>query len=211
MKVAKKRAYQSLIRQKQAGETRTRIISAARKLLEEHGYAGMTVEAVAQKAGVAMATVYAIFGSKTGILSAILDAARFGSQYQDLVREAMQTADPRARLKFAARIARRIYESESSIMDLLRGAGTVAPSLSTAESERDCQRYEAQKVMIQHLVQTRSLRHGLTPQRARDILWALTSRDLYRMFVRDREWSTLEYENWLAETLVERLIGPQTR
>ena len=51
MKAAKKRAYQSPTRQRQADETRTRIAAAARKLLEEHGYAGMTMEAVAQKAG----------------------------------------------------------------------------------------------------------------------------------------------------------------
>jgi len=207
VKVAKKRVYRSLIRQKQAGETRTRIISAARKLLEERGYAGMTMEAVARKAGVAVATVYAIFGSKTGIVSAILDAARFGSQYQDLVREAMQTADPRARLKFAARIPRRIYESESSVMDLLRGAKAVAPNLAFAEAERDCQRYDSQKGLVQYLVQTRSLRPGLTMERARDILWTLTSRDVYRMLVGERGWTAQEYEDWLSEAIVERLIG----
>lgn len=211
MKVAKKREYSSPIRQKQADDTRARIALAARKLLEERGYAGMTMEAVARKAGVAVPTIYAIFGSKTGILSAILDAARFGSRFQDLVRDAMQTPDPRERLKFAARIARRVYESESSIIDLLRGAGTVAPSLAQTESERDCQRYEAQKVMIQYLVQTRRLKPGLTPQRARDILWSLTSRDLYRLFVRDRRWPAQEYEDWLANTLVETLIEQAAR
>ena len=204
----KKRAYESPIRQRQADETRSRIVSAARKLLEEHGYAGMTMGAVAKRAGVAVATVYAVFGSKTGILSEILDAARIDESYQNLVCEAMHTKDPRERLRFPARIARRIYESEHSVLDLFRGAGTVAPMLARTEAERECTRYEAQAVMIQFLVRSRSLRPGLDPQHARDILWSLTSRDLYRLLVRERGWTAQQYEDWLADTLVEALVRP---
>jgi hypothetical protein len=60
--------------------------------------------------------------------------------------------------------------------------------------------------MIQYLVRARSLRRGLDPQHARDILWSLTSRDLYRMLVRDRGWTAQQYEEWLANTLVETLV-----
>jgi TetR/AcrR family transcriptional regulator, regulator of cefoperazone and chloramphenicol sensitivity len=204
----KKRSYQSEIRQRQADETRARMVVAARKLLEEHGYAGMTMGAVAKKAGVAVATVYAVFGSKTGILSAILDAARFDESYQGLVREAMQASDPRERMRFPARIARRIYESEHSVLDLLRGAGAVAPALAESESKRECTRYEAQAGMIQFLVRSRSLRRGLDAQRARDILWSLTSRDLYRLLVQERGWTAQQYEDWLANTLVEAVVRP---
>jgi AcrR family transcriptional regulator len=204
----KKRPYQSPVRQRQADDTRARIAAAARKLLEEHGYAGMTMPAIAKKAGVAVATVYAVFGSKTGILSEILDAARFDESYQNLVREAMHTSDPRERLRFPARIARRIYESEHSVLDLLRGAGTVAPTLARSEAERECTRYDAQAGMIQFLVRSRTLRPGLDPQHARDILWSLTSRDLYRLLVRERGWTAQQYEDWLADTLVEALVRP---
>jgi AcrR family transcriptional regulator len=202
----KKRSYQSPIRQRHADDTRVRIAAAARKLLEEHGYAGMTMPAVAKKAGVAVATVYAVFGSKTGILSEILDAARFDESYQNLVHEAMHTSDPRERLRFPARIARRIYESEHSVLDLLRGAGTVAPTLARSEAERECTRYDAQANMIQFLVRSRTLRPD--PQHARDILWSLTSRDLYRLLVRERGWTAQQYEDWLADTLVEALVRP---
>ena len=207
MKTAKKRPYQSPTRQRQADETRSRIAAAARKLLEEHGYAGMTMEAVAQEAGVAVATVYSVFGSKTRVLSEILDAARFGDSHQNLVREAMQATDPRERLRFPARIARRIYESEDSVLDLLRGAGAVAPELAQSESERECSRYDAQNVMIQYLVRSRSLRRGLDPQHARDILWSLTSREIFRMLVRQRGWSGDEYEAWLRRAIRSDLVG----
>jgi prophage antirepressor-like protein len=61
--------------------------------------------------------------------------------------------------------------------------------------------------MIRFLIRSHSLRAGLTEQQARDILWSLTSRDLYRMLVRDRGWTAQEFEAWLANMLVDALIG----
>jgi AcrR family transcriptional regulator len=203
----KRRVYQSTVRQRQADDTRQRIASAARRLLEEKGYAGMTMDAVAQEAGVALPTVYAAFGSKSRILTEILDEARFGDSYQEAVREAMATTDPCERLKYAARIARRIYESEGSVLDLLRGAGVVVPELARLERERECDRYEVQAKLIEQLAHSKRLRADLNKKRAQDILWMLTSRDVYRMMVNEQGWSPEEFEIWLKKTLVETLAA----
>ena len=45
-----KRAYRSSRRQEQARETRRRILAAALKLFSIYGYAGATIEAIAQEA-----------------------------------------------------------------------------------------------------------------------------------------------------------------
>lgn len=42
--------------------------------------------------------------------------------------------------------------------------------------------------------------------KARDISWAFTGRDLYRMLVIEQGWSSDEYEKWLEELLVKVLI-----
>src|SRR6266571_4160276 len=104
----KKRSYRSLVRQRQAGDTRRRIVEATRELLQREGYAGMTIEAIARRAEVSAQSVYAIFKSKTGILVELLDQSAFGADYEDSVRQAMSTTDPESRLRFAARIARQI-------------------------------------------------------------------------------------------------------
>ena len=139
-----KRSYQSAVRERQAGETRQRIAAAARRLLVSKGYAAMTIDAIAREAGVAAQTVYAVFGSKAGILTEILDEARFDDSYQELVRQAMSVPDPRARLRYAARIARQIFDSERPVLDLLRGAGVLAPELLRVKRERESMRYERQ-------------------------------------------------------------------
>jgi AcrR family transcriptional regulator len=206
-KVPEKRVYASPARQRQAGETRQRIAEAARRLLEETGYAGMTIPAVAKAAGVAVPTVYAIFGSKKGIVSELLDAARFGEGYQQLLAETKTVTDPLELLAFPPRFSRRVYEAEVPVENLLRGAGMVAPELAAVEDERDCQRYDSQVMVIDRLERAKLLRAGLSRDAARAALWSLTSREMYRMLVRERGWSGDQYETWLRELIRRELTG----
>jgi AcrR family transcriptional regulator len=204
----KKRPYKSLVRQRQAGDTRRRIIDAARQLLQSAGYDGMTIEAIAQRAEVSAQSVYAIFRSKTGILTELLDQSTFGDEYEEAVRQAVSASDPETRLRLAARIARQIHEPLSAAFDLLRGAGVVAPELAKLEQQRERLRYERQERMIISLRDAKRLRRGLNHRIARDIFWMLTGRDVYRMLVRERAWSPDKYQSWLADTLVHSLLSP---
>jgi AcrR family transcriptional regulator len=202
-----RRAYKSLTRQRQAHETRGRIVEATRQLLEAEGYAGMTVEAVARRAEVAVQTVYAVFGSKTGILAELLNQTTFGADYENTVQEILEEKDPEKRLRGAARIARQIHDAQLAGFDLLRGAGVVAPELARLEQERERIRYDREEAMILSLRDAKRLRPGLGYRAARDILWTLTGSDVYRMLVRERGWSSRRYQDWLADTLVHSLLA----
>src|ERR1700733_13970242 len=201
MPTKRERPYQSAMRQRQAEETKHRIVAASRKLLKSKGYSGMTIEEIAKKAEVAVPTIYAVFGSKTGILAELMDEATFGPDYEQLVREAVETTEPHKRLLFAARIVRRVHDAASSTFDLMSGAGVVAPELAELEKKRESHRYAAQESMVEFL--EGHLRPGVTTQVARDIIWALTGRALYRMLVRERGWTSQKYEVWLGETLCQ--------
>src|SRR6266404_4686080 len=204
----RKRSYKSPLRQRQASDTRRRIVQATRQLLRSEGYDGMTVEAIAQRADVSAQRVYALFKSKAGILTELLDQSTFGEKYEDAVQQAMSATDPETRLRLAARIARQIHEPLTATFDLLRGAGVVAPELAKLEQQRERLRYERQERMIISLRDARRLRPGLDHGTARDIFWMLTGRDVYRMLVRERGWSSQKYQDWLADTLVHSLLTP---
>ena len=90
--------------------------------------------------------------------------------------------------------------------DLLRGAGVVAPELARLEQQREDLRYKRQGIMIISLRKDASLRPGLDHRTARDILWMLTGRDVYRMLVRERGWSAEKYQDWVADALVQSLL-----
>jgi len=62
--------------------------------------------------------------------------------------------------------------------------------------------------MIISLRDAGRLRPGLNHGAARDIFWMLTGRDVYRMLVRERGWSSQTYQDWLADTLVHSLLTP---
>ena len=204
----KKRSYKSLVRLRQAGDTRGRIIEATRQLLQREGYAGMTIEAIAQRAEVSAQSVYAIFKSKTGILIALLDQSTFGPDYEEVVRQALSARDPEARLRLAAGVARQIRSTQSAAFDLMRGAGVVAPELAELEQQRERLRYEKEESMITFLRHSGRIRPGLSHRTARDIFWMLTGGDVYRMLVSERRWSPQQYQDWLAETLVHSLLTP---
>jgi AcrR family transcriptional regulator len=204
----KKRPYKSLARGRQASDTRRRIVEATRQLLKSEGYAGMTIEAIAQRAEVSAQSVYAIFKSKTGILTELLDQSTLGAEYEELVGQALSESDPEIRLRFAARIARQIRSAQSATFDLLRGAGVVAPELAKLEKQRERLRYEKEEEMITSLGQAGMLRPGLDHTTARGIFWLFTGGDVYRMLVRERGWSPQKYQEWLADALVHSLLGP---
>ena len=56
-------------------DQRQDILAAARKVFCEYGYAGATIDAVVERAGGSKATVYALFGNKEGLLSALVGEA----------------------------------------------------------------------------------------------------------------------------------------
>lgn len=198
------RKYHSPAREQQAGQTRERILDAARRMILNKGFADATIGAIAREAGVAAPTVYAAFGSKRGILQGLMERAAFSSGYTNLVREAMQSNDPETRLRYAAKIARSIYDSLRSESEVLRGATAVAPEF-VREKER--LRYERQAGLIRLVEEKGALRHGLTAAAARDILWTLTSYDVHRRLVIERKWSADRYEQWLGDALVLTLLN----
>jgi AcrR family transcriptional regulator len=204
------RPYHSPIRQQQADETRRRIVDAARTLLLDNGYDGTTIENVARAAGVSPQTVYAVFGSKRGILAGLLDRARFGSAYLESVARAKDTAGPVERLRLVATIARQIYDAERAELEILRGAGAVSPDLLELDREHERRRFQAQAPTVESLARSGRLQAGLNASRAADILWTFTGRENYRMLVVDRGWTSDEYEAWLGEMLIAALLTPDS-
>src|SRR3954467_9601221 len=65
-------------RRQRSAHTRARIIDTATRLFLHHGYLPTTIEAVAEQAGVAVQTVYYVFGTKPKLLAAVLDVTIAG-------------------------------------------------------------------------------------------------------------------------------------
>ena len=91
-------------------------------------------------------------------------------------------------------------------MAIFQGASILAPEFKELEQMREQRRYKRQEESIKIIANAGALLKGLTLSKARDILWAFTGRDMYRMFVIEQGWTSDEYETWLAQALVKVLL-----
>ncbi|WP_149538578.1 TetR/AcrR family transcriptional regulator [Siccirubricoccus phaeus] len=92
-------------------ERRARIIRAARALIRETGRTGLSMRALASRAGVSLATPYNLLGSKEAVLKALLEA-----DLQEF-REALPipgSGDPIEHIFAAITVATRLYSTEES-------------------------------------------------------------------------------------------------
>lgn len=198
------RTYKSEKRRASAEETKKRCLDAAKKLFQEEGFEKVTIEKIAEKAEVSQPTIYALFQSKRGLLRALMDAALSQDEFEALVEAGKKEASAPKRLQIAAKITRQLYDAEKNQMDLFRGAAVLAPEFKELEKEREERRYLRQEETIKRMAKEKVLKTSLN--QARDILWAFTGRDLYRLFVIERGWSSDVYEKWLAQLLIQSLI-----
>lgn len=202
-----KRKYNSSNRRKRSEQTRGEVAEAAKELFASRGFASVTIDEIAGKAGRPLPTVYALFQSKKGILKEVVERALFGQQYEALVQRTKEITHPAERLRGVAKIARTVYDSERTEMNLLRGAVLVGPEFAELEREIEQRRFERQETNIKRLAIAKALRAGISVPAARDILWALTGRESYRLLVVERKWSSDRYEQWLGDLLISALLS----
>ncbi len=202
-----KRPYHSQVRQRQAEETRRRILAAAGELFASRGYAVTTLEAVAEVAEVSSKTIAAVFGSKRALLAEVINPEAFSTPVKLLIEELRATEDPSRRLSLVAQITRQAYEPLASSLELLRTAGAVAPELADLAQQVEARRRRNQARLMASLHEQGVLRSGLSFEEATDVLWALTSYDVYRMLVVEQSWEPERYETWLAQLLVQHLLA----
>jgi AcrR family transcriptional regulator len=207
-KIEGKRPYHSRTRHRQAEETRRRILAATRELFASRGYAGTTLEAIAEIAEVSPKTISAVFGSKRVILAELINPDAFSPHVQQLLDELRATPEPSKCLSLVAQITRQAYEPLVLELELLRTAGAVAPELADLARHIGMRRRQNQAGLIVYLHERGMLRHGLPLEEAIDVLWALTSYDLYRMLVMEQRWEPVRYETWLAQLLIQHLLQP---
>src|SRR5437660_12530086 len=120
-----KRPYHSRARQRQAEETRRRILAATRELFATRGYAGTTLEAIAEIAEVSPKTISAVFGSKRAILAEVVNPDAFGPHVQHLLDELRTTPEPSRRVALVAQITRQAYEPLILHLEMLPTAAPV--------------------------------------------------------------------------------------
>jgi AcrR family transcriptional regulator len=196
-------------RQRQAQETRSRVVAAARRLFVARGYAGTTIQSIAEEAGVAVPTVYGAFGSKRGILEGARVAMLAESEIPKLIREAIKEADPGRKLDLAARWVRQQMERSSDVIRAFREGSRFDEAV--AKDHRRILDNRSRNLLRFIKSLESSLTPGMSAQTATDLLWTFSNEELYRELVAERGWSPDRFEQWLAQTLRVQLLGEHAK
>ena len=208
-----KRRYDSTRRQSQARETRRQITEAARKLFAERGYAGATIESIAQEAEVAPETIYAVFGNKRAILAHLIDISVGGDDEPIRLLQRpgpqaiFQEHDPRQQLHLFAQDISVILERVAPIFETMRLAAKTEPEIADLLQNILRERLHNMTSLVQRLSQHSPLREGPTDTQAAETIWTLTSPEVFSLLTVDRSWSREQYSRWLADAL-NRLLLP---
>lgn len=201
-----KRPYRSPLRAEQAEATRQRIVEAGLALFAERGYPGTSVAEIARAAGVSAETIYASVGSKRGIIDRLLEQID-GQRTAERVRGAALARgdDPRASLAVLAETAAGFWRDHGQLVRVLRN-GIGDPEIGDAWLARQSARRDLLKSVIATWPRG-ALRSGLTPDRAADVAWALTSDELFSLLVEIRGWSQAAYVAWTTEALAREILA----
>jgi AcrR family transcriptional regulator len=195
------------LRRRQALETRRAIAQTARSLFAERGYAATSIEVLAEEAGVAARTVYAIFGTKKAILGAICEEWLTEAGVMESVAEGLAMPDLRRRLAVVAHSMRRQWESERGVRAMLDGAAASDADVARMVGSWKDDRARSLRSVVAGL--EAGLRPGVDGDRAGAIIRALTSPDIYCELVTAEGWSPAQYEEWLDGLLCDVLLPPR--
>jgi AcrR family transcriptional regulator len=205
-----KRSYRSVKRAAQARETRRSILDAAGELFIATGYAATTIQAVADRAGVAVQTIYAVFGNKRELLRQLIEGSITGDDEPLPITERAEAKavaaepDPRRRAELDAALSRSITERVAPIVRVAGEAAASDPALAVVMERVKAARRKEMTVSVSMIGGPEGLR--LDAEEAAATLYVLYSPQVADLLMGDYGWAPERYERWLARMILEAVI-----
>lgn len=201
---SKREARRKTLREEHAQITRQRIAAAARQLFARNGYAATKLTEIAVEAGVAVQTVYAVYGSKAGILDALRQGVMTQPEAQAFYREAMAADSAAHRIELFARSIRWRWERSADVTAIFRDAATTDAGIRAGLAATLEQRRRGIRALAERLQD--DLRPGIGVGIAAAILDALSLAEVYAELVEVQGWTADAYETWLAAAIARELL-----
>ena len=200
-----RRSYEQRARAEEAERTRMRIIDAVLARLREAPAEPVAVDRIAGMAGVARSTVYAIFGSRSGLFDAVARELAARSGYARLL-DAKHQPDARDHLRAGIRSYSEMLAANRDIYRALRSMAHLdEQAVGGAVRRMDEERAGGMARLAGRLAEQGVLREGLSVEDAEHVLWVLTSFESFDALYTGRGMSTDRTVELLIE-MAERAL-----
>ena len=174
--------YDNTQRQESARTTRGRIIEAARASFLGRGFAGTTIRAVAEDAGVSQETIYKTFGGKAALLKAVYDVTLVGDDEGLSLAERPEAiavrdaASPAAAAMAYAELAQVISQRLDPLLRVLLRASDTDQALAEFARTTEKERHAGSSFYVRHWGGAGWLRDDITVEHAIDTCGRSTHR-----------------------------------
>ncbi|WP_279571469.1 helix-turn-helix domain containing protein [Streptomyces sp. 8K308] len=187
-------------------------MEAAGALFVEQGYGATTLREIADRAGVAVQTIYFVFRNKPSLLKELVDVAIAGDDdpvpTMDRPWFAEVMTAPTAESALAALVAgtRRTLERIAAINEMVHAAATTDPEIRELWPDQEDPRYTVISTAAQSLTKKPGASPAVPADVAADIIYAVLSPELFLVLTRDRAWPAPRWERWAHHTLSSQLL-----
>jgi len=189
-----------------AHATRSRILDAATSLIVENGYQSISLEDIAEKAGVSRRTIYDQFGSKRGVLEGIVN--RMAEEgLPELLTAVSQSKDPVEALRKAVPLSVAFTDRNVKIVLVFYAQAINDPDFRSVWEYAQQNRWNNLRRIVEWLDREGRLAEGWTLDHATDWLHSLTSYQLHDELVVKRGWSHEEMANMLMRDISAMLLA----
>ena len=168
------------------------------------GYARTSIRAVAREAGVAEATVYLAFSTKSALLNATILRATGAEEGKPL--NAILSAPPRDMLSRLATGHAAAMSRAARLIAVGESASLMDADLRPLRDRAHANLRAAYAAIAQRLADAQLLQPGVTAADAADTLYAICNETTYLRLTRDDARNPKRYATWLAATLEARLL-----
>ena len=188
------------------------IVRAATGLFFEHGYHATSISRIAAVAGVAVQTIYNSIGSKSDLLSRVLDFAAAGERapvpVPTFMREqAESVSDPAQIIDQLVAFWQGALKRTAPVFRTMREAAAVDPQAAALESERAAQRLRNYHTAARLLQERGAIRDDLTLDQAAAAMFAIGHPETYRTVVLEGSWTERQWATWARTTLKTALLA----
>jgi AcrR family transcriptional regulator len=185
------------------------VIDAAFELMLERGYAGTTMTAIAEHAGVAERTVYNLFGSKSGLMLATLRDRAIGGDTESLIadHEHMRSLDdPLEIIEYAVATNHRVASRAITLFQVAYQAAAVEEEVAAALEELEEERFHHQGEVIDMLQEKGHLREDIPYDMIKRGFWLMAGPETVIKATK-AGWDLDTYSAWLRASLPSLLLS----
>ena len=156
--------------------------------------------------------MYAIFGSKRKILAFLLDISVGGDAQPVRILDrhepqaVLHDTDQKRQLAMFAKGITEILIRAAPVFEIMRSAAKIEPEIAELLENMLEERLQNMIRFAQSVADNGPLRVGLDETQAGEIVWAMTSPELFQLLTIDRGWTKEKYAQWLTDVFPRFLL-----